>query len=393
MPFLVNPTIVEASGIAAITDLSPYRVVILADVPRLPAAVADRLAGFVKAGGGLLIAPGGRAEPSFYNAWQAPSGETIPPAQLKERAVPAEPLRLDLKSFTHPALRLVAQPDQSDARLGLVSAYWKMTVDEPSTQLRIGGQFDSKAPWLVERQLGKGYVLMTPMAFDRRDSNLASLKCFVPLVHEMVYFLAAPTLVNCNIRPGTEWALSGTLPVGSPADSGTDPVTVILPSGEVRPVKNDRKDRRFVVRFSETREPGLFRLRLPAALAYAAGVASNSAPEVLFTVNNQPEESTLNLLTDADLAAIRSHVNLFLPESLEDLLMAFSGKVPGQELWKILVLCALLTLVAEVILTRWIVVHRHLHQAEPVVLRSPAENVQALKNRLSEMMGRSSHGP
>jgi hypothetical protein len=392
-PALVQPTIVEASGIAALSDLSPYRVVILADVPRLPAAVADRLTAFVKAGGGLLIAPGGRAEPEFYNAWQAPSGETVAPARLKERAYPSNPLRLDMKSFTHPALRLVAQPDQSDARLGLVSAYWKLAVDEPSAQVRIGGHFDSTEPWLVERQLGRGCVLMTPLAFDRRDSNLSSLKCFVPLIHELVYFLAAPTMVDCNIRPGTEWALSGTLPAGSPAGSGTDPVTVVLPSGDIRPAREDRRGRRFILRFAETREPGLFRMRLPALLAGAAGIASNSVPEALFTVKNQPEESTLNLLTDADFTAIRSHVNLFLPASLNELLMACSGRVPGEELWKILILCALLTLVAEVMLTRWIVVHRKLHQAEPVVLRSPAENVQALKNRLTNLMETSSHGP
>lgn len=390
--FLVNPTIVEASSIAALTDLSPYRVVILADVPRLPSAVADRLVAFVKAGGGLLIAPGNRAEPAFYNAWQALSGESVTPAQMKERAVPSAPLHLDLKSFTHPALRLMALPDQSDARLSLISAYWKLTVDPPPTPVRIGGQFDSKEPWLVERQLGKGYVLMTPMAFDRRDSNLASLKCFVPLVHEMVYFLAAPTLVDCNIRPGTEWALSGTLSAGSTATSGTNALTVDLPSGESRPARVEQKQRQFIVRFSETREPGLFRMHLPAGLAAASGVASNHAPEVLFTVNNQPAESALDVLTDADLAAIRSHVNLFLPESLDELLMSFSGKVPGQELWKILVLCALLTWLAEIVLTRWITLHRNLHRSESVVLKSPAESVQATRNRLAELMEVPPHG-
>ena len=127
-------------------------------------------------------------------------------------------------------------------------------------------------------------------------------------------------------------------------------------------------------------------MQLPTALATAAGVASNGAPEVLFTVKNQPEASALNLLTDADIAAVRSHVDLFLPQSLDELLTALSGKVPGQELWKILVLCALITLLAEVILTRWIAVHRHLHKAEPVVLRSPTEGVQAMKSRLTALM-------
>jgi hypothetical protein len=199
-------------------------------------------------------------------------------------------------------------------------------------------------------------------------------------------------MVDCNIRPGTEWALSGTLPAGAP-EVGTDAVTVVLPSGETRPARVEQKDRRFIVRFSETRAPGLFRMRLPPALAAATGIATNSAPEALFTVMTQPGESSLDLLTDADLAGIRRHVDLFLPGSIDELVMAFSGKVPGQELWKILVLCALLTWLGELVLTRWIALHRRLRQAEPVVLKSPAENVRAMKNRLTGLMETSSHGP
>jgi hypothetical protein len=390
---LITPTLVEASGISALADLSRYRVVLLTDVPRLPAAVADRLTAFVKAGGGLLIAPGGRAEPGFYNAWQAPSGEPVTPAQLKERIYPSDPRHLDIPSFTHPALRLVAQPDQSDARLGLVSAYWKLEVDPTPAPVRIGGRLDSKEPWLAERQLGRGYVLMTPIAFDRRDSNLPSLKCFVPLIHEIVTFLAAPSLVNGNLRPGTEWSVSGTLPAGTPPVPNTAAVTVVMPSGENRPAQIEQRDRQFTVRFSETREPGLFRVRLPAVLASAVGLTTNSAPEALFTVNNQPGESTLTLLSDADFAAIRRHVDLFLPNSLDELLMACSGKVPGQELWKLLILGALLMWVAEVALTRWIAIHRHLHQVDPVRLRSPADSVQATKARLAKLMEAPHHGP
>ena len=288
MPFLISPTIAEVNDIAVITNLSPYHVVILADVSRLPAAVADRLDAFVKSGGGLLILPGNRAEPDFYNTWLTPSGEPMVPAQLSQRIYPADPVRLDPRSFTHPALRLVSQPEQSDARFSLISSYWKLDVDPSSARVRIGGRFSTREPWLVERQLGKGYVLMTSMAFDRQDSNISSLKCFVPLVHELVYFLTAPTLINCKPAQG------------------------------------------------------------------------------------QPAESSLTLLTNADLAAIRRHVNVLIPGSLDELLQTLSGKIPGQELWKILVLCVILTWLAEMALTRWITLHRR--------LRSSNDAIHAMRN-------------
>ncbi len=386
LPFLVKPTIVEAANITTIKDLSPYQVIILADVSRLPATESDRIAAFVKAGGGLLVTPGARAEPAFYNAWQTSAGETILPARLEERSYPSDPLKLELHSFTHPAVKLIAQPDQSDARLGLVSGYWKLGLDPASTEVRIGGRLESGAPWLLERHLGKGNVLMTPVAFDRRDSNLSSLKCFVPLIHEMVYFLAAPSLQDCNIAPGSEWTLSGLCPPEMGTSRITELATVVLPSGEERSLSIKQDKNKFIVRFTETRQPGLYHMRLPTALALAAGAASNNNAEVLFAVNNQPEESTLTFLTDADIAAVRSHVVLFLPKSLDELLTAFTGKVPGQELWKILVLCALLILLAEVVLTRWITLHRHLHQDNSVALKSPAESVQAMKAKLTELM-------
>ena len=386
LPFLVKPTIVEAADIAATKDLSLFRVIILADVSRLPAAESERVAAFVKAGGGLLITPGSRAEPAFYNNWQTSAGEPLLPARLDERLYPADPLKLELKSFTHPAVQLIAQPDQSDAPLGLIAGYWKLGLDPTSNGIRIGGKLESGAPWLLERPLGKGKVLMTPMAFDRRDSNLSTLKCFVPLIHEMVYYLAAQTLQECNIAPGTEWTLTGPFPTDIQTSKETESATVVLPSGVERPVRIKQENGQFIVRFADTCQPGLFRMRLPAALAALSGASSNSSNEVLFTVQNQPEESSLTCLTDADIAAVRSHVDLFLPKSIDELLTAFTGKVPGQELWKILILCALLTLIAEVALTRWITLQRHLHQAKPVTLKSPAETVQATKARLSELM-------
>lgn len=386
IPYLVSPTIVEAADIATIRDLAAYRVILLADVPRLPAAEAARISAFVKGGGGLFIAPGTRADAGFYNSWQTSAGETILPALLDKRAYPSDPLRLDLASFTHPAVQLVAQPEKSDARLGLVSGYWQVSPATAGKQVRVGARLESGEPWLMERQLGAGRVFMLPLAFDRRDSNLSVLKCFVPLVHEMVYALAESGIQDCNVMPGAEWARKGMLPAGFAASQDTGKASVSLPGGGESTARIEQLGNRFTVRFSETWQAGVYRVRMPVSLAESAGVASNSAPDALFAVTPQPGESTLTLLSDADVASIRSHVPFFLPGTFDELLASVTGKVPGQELWKILILCALLTLVAEALLTRWITLHRQLHQDSPVALRSPAESVKAMKNRLMELM-------
>jgi hypothetical protein len=386
MSYLVEPTIVQAADIGTIRDLGAYRVILMADVPRLPAIEAERLARFVKEGGGLLILPGNRAEPAFYNTWQSLAGEAIPPARLDKRIYPPDPVLLDLRSLTHPAVRLVAQPDQSDLRLGLVAAYWKPGLEADAPSVRVAGRLESGDPWLLERQIGKGYVLMSTLAFDRRDSNFSSLKCFVPMIHEMVNYLAAPRMQICNLQPGAEYSLAGSLPAAPPPGTNALSAAVILPTGEEATVAIDYTGKEFRLRFPGTRFPGLYRVRLPDLIASAIGIPTNQVHEALFAVAHQTAESTLTPLGDADVSALRNHMDLFLPQNINELVAAFTGQVPGQELWKILILCALLILLAESALTRWITLHRHLHQAKPVELRSPAESVRATKARLEQLM-------
>lgn len=384
---LVEPTIVAAADLGSIRDLGAFRVILLADVPRLPAEEAERLTAFVKGGGGLLVLPGNRAQPAFYNAWQSLAGEPLLPLRLEKRVYPGDPLLLDLKSFMHPAVQLVGQPDQSDLRLALVNGYWKLGAENAAEGVRVCARMESGEPWIVERTLGKGSVLMSAIAFDRRDSNLSTLKSFVPMVHEMVYYLAEPTLRVCNLAPGTEWTLAGSLPASAGSVAIPGSATVAPPSGKPAQARVDYRGREFRLRFPATLQPGLYRVTLPPLLASLAGVPAGQAPEALFTVTQQPEESTITLLNDSDIATLRNHVDLFLPATASELLAAFTGEVPGQELWKILVLCALLCLVSESTLTRWITLRRQLHQAKPVELRSPAESVQATKDRLTKLMG------
>ena len=60
---------------------------------------------------------------------------------------------------------------------------------------------------------------------------------------------------------------------------------------------------------------------------------------------------------------------------------AISGEVPGEEFWKVLAAGALLALLGEVALSRWIALQRRFHAAETVAFRSPSENAADLQGR------------
>ena len=61
--YLVAPEVVGAAGLASLRTLDAYEVVVLMDVPRLPAEAATRLADFVSAGGGCSSRRGCRPNP------------------------------------------------------------------------------------------------------------------------------------------------------------------------------------------------------------------------------------------------------------------------------------------------------------------------------------------
>ncbi|MBM4038251.1 MAG: VWA domain-containing protein [Planctomycetes bacterium] len=206
--FLVEPTVVPLPEIGSVKSFRDYAAVVLANVATLPASVANDLAGYVQSGGGLLVAPGPRADPKFYNAWATASSAPVMPASLAQpRDVHESPVRLTPRSFSHPALQLLSDVQASDTTLALVKSYWKLDADERDSDVRVGGRLASGEPFVVERKLGKGYVLLAATTLDPAGSNLPALKSFVPLLHEAVYYLASPMMLEPNVAPGTEVTL------------------------------------------------------------------------------------------------------------------------------------------------------------------------------------------
>jgi hypothetical protein len=202
---LVVPEVVPAPDVAKVQDLSRYAVVVLAEVSLLPTAFATELDRFVRGGGGLLVAPGAHAQAKFYGAWRSESGQLVLPGRLtKLRPLAEKPAHLAADTFSHPALDAVADPSQSDVRLTLISLYWQVEVDEKDAAVSVAAQLESGDPALVERKLGKGRVLLATMALHPRGCNLPALKCFVPMMHEIAYYLARPTMVECNVASGSD---------------------------------------------------------------------------------------------------------------------------------------------------------------------------------------------
>ncbi len=365
--FLIDPKLIAAPDIGDEGDFTAYRAVILANVSRLNTVASGALARFVAAGGGLWILPGERSDGGFYNNWTDASGLHVMPATMgAQRALPPGGVAMAAKTFNHPALERLATAGQSDASDALVRAYWPLAVDRRNTAVRIGGMLQDGSPLLVERKLGKGRVLMTAMSLDHHDANLPALNCFVPLVHEAVYYLCEAAVPETNIPPSEDVTLT-MLP-------GADAAGLHLPAGAVVPVDSPSGRRKmatvltcgptFEADFRGAEEPGLYTL-LPAG-------EKAGAVRLPFVVKSDPQESNLAALSEGDLARVGKILPVFHAQNSQELLSAISGEVPGREIWKMLALAALAGLLLESALARWIARGRKSQKVEAVTFGATA---------------------
>ncbi len=391
--FPAKPEVVGVDA-AYMTDLGKYPVVIVANPPRMPNKLWQKLIDRVAAGGGLLVVPGDRTEPAVFNAIRAASGERFLPASFESRRNMNEaPAHFALKTFTHPALRLCSEASRSDAPLAMIKSYWQLKPDKADAAASVGATLDSGDPFLVERRFGRGIVAMTSFSMDRADSTMPSLKMFVPLLHELVYYLASPASVDSNIRPGVEMIfdiVDGKTPTPVPDSVSTKAeaaglpaeLPVATPSGLPGKATMARTDGHRLFRCSETRWPGLYRIMTSAIQDPPKGADGQPIPELPFVVLSNPEESCLSRLSDDELLTLRGWIDIFPPATYEELVSAATGGAPGQEIWKILMALALGALIAEIALARWIAANRRIMKSEkvdftdskssPNPLRSPA---------------------
>lgn len=209
--FLVDPTVVPAAKISTIPNLDGYDVIVLADVPRLPTAVAQQMASFIHSGGGLLVSPGQRAAPAFYNNWPGDNGRPLLPAQMADTlsvGSPDQPIQPSSSSLRHPALSKAADQDHSDFSTTTFSSYWKLQI--PEIQLdhsEVGARLNNGEIYLAGRKYGNGRILQLASSLDNSSGNLPTRHSYLPFIHELIYYLANPAAWDLNLDAGWELTL------------------------------------------------------------------------------------------------------------------------------------------------------------------------------------------
>ncbi|MDP6636626.1 MAG: VWA domain-containing protein [Phycisphaerae bacterium] len=384
--YLVEPTVVPVAKVVGQGDFGRYRVVALADVPRLPESVTKSLEKFVTEGGGLLIAPGRRAIADFYNQWTDVRHRNFIPAKLITRRVnPDKPAKAALNTFRHPALTVAGDMAYSDMDKAAISAWWKLMARAGGDT---GGNFNTSEPILVERQTGKGRVIILATSLGAEDSNLPRLECYVLLMHELAYYLAAGAgHPHAGAQAGATVVTELTASDASKlAAAQGETVSVTAPDGATLEAKTKINNRSLQLRFDDTHRPGLYSFQLPPSLAEPLKASTTDGKTVPFAVYGDPAEGLIETLAGDDFAMLASQMNVFHARTFSELASAVRGQIPGEELWKYLALGLLALIMGEIALTRWISSQRSAGATEGIPFVQEGGERQTMKQRARDAL-------
>ncbi|QVL34733.1 BatA domain-containing protein [Telmatocola sphagniphila] len=256
------------------------KVEILFDLPSPPQA---DLVHFVQNGNGLLIAPGDDFDPRRWR--ESEQGHALLPAHPikilgSETDLTTAP-RIDPKSLVHPVMQLFAK--NSELLSAYFPKYWDLST-EGIESAQVLARLTNGKPFLVEKNLGLGKVLLCAVPLDNRwRTNLTDLGDYVRLMHELVLHLGSESGFDNN-QP----AASGlTLPERIAADSH---MAITIPGGE--PIRDRMREIRGKLRSLTL--PGIYSFR------------EDNQPSQYVVLQENRAEHLLTYMNEADWEQLKS---------------------------------------------------------------------------------------
>jgi hypothetical protein len=269
---------VDVTSAARMTpaNLEKRAVVILNDTPFPPAAAGGALQRFVDQGGGLLVVLG------EHSTWPASDAALLPVTLGGTVDRPdGHGGGLGFLDRSHQVFEVFKAPRSGDFSGTRVFRYRALTARPGG---RVLARFDDGAVAAAEQRTGLGRVIAWNTTVDDSWSDLAKKPVFLPLVHQLVRYLARYEEPAASRTVGQVLDLtSGSILAGSRRDR-----VVLTPSGRRVTVSGSGPE------FLELDEQGFYELR-------STGAAETRPPAV--AVDIDPAESDLSPMDAREFTA------------------------------------------------------------------------------------------
>lgn len=286
----------KAKGTAGAIELENFDVIVLANVAALPTERVNAIAQWVRAGGGILVAPGDQVDPTAYDRTMLPllpqslrdPIDTTWGAQSDDKDSRA--LHLVKWESDHPIFTPFSKsaPELADAR------YFKISLLGPTTATsdrKVLARFTNGAAAMVEGSIGSGRTILYTSTLDRDWNDLPIHPGFPPLLQQAMRHLARKHAAFGETAHVVGSSVS--LPAGD-----LKKLEVRGPDGIGAVFEGERLVGRSVVRFGRTDRPGIYRV-----IGTDQTGATHEREELGFVVNLDPHGSDLTPATAAELPA------------------------------------------------------------------------------------------
>src|SRR3954470_23867666 len=308
--------------------LDKRSVVILNDTMFPPAGGGGVLKKYLERGGGLLVVSGDHA------TW--PQGE----AELLPGRFGATVDRMTGRSgslgyldYSHPVFEVFKAPRSGDFSAAHVFRYRALQTGPTD---RILARFDDGAVAAAERSVGAGRSVAWTTTLDEAWTDIAVKPIFLPLVHQLVRYLA-------HYEPPTSWLTVGQvldLTARAKGRGDRSDRIVVTPSGERMALSSAGEGNEGLL---ELNEQGIYEIRSTGAVS--------RRPEAI-AVNIDPAESDLSAIDPRELvAAVTGHATPTAAQPAQSQEMTREESERRQSLWWYLLMTGLLLLAAETVIS------------------------------------------
>jgi hypothetical protein len=296
-------------------------VVILNDVGFPPAGANGTLRKYVEGGGGLLIVAGDHA------SWPQSEAELFPGTLgASVDRTSGSGATIGFRDYSHAVFEIFKAPRSGDFSAARIYRYRTIS---PGPSDRVLARFDDGAVAAAERKVGLGRVIVWASALDDSYSDLPRKPVYLPLVHQLVKYLA-------QFESPRSWLTVGQVVDVSALTKARRNWLVITPSGK----------RVTSAGPLELSEQGIYEVR-PAG-------GSEAAPLAL-AVNIDPAESDLTPLDPNELvAAVTGRATpaaVFTPSPTDAAEFDVKDAEKRQALWWYLLLMGLMLLAVETVVS------------------------------------------
>jgi len=334
----ISPAELESS------KLGDYEAVVLADVQEFSDTTLAAFEKYLGHGGGLIFFPGSKINVGFYND-QLQKKYGFLPARLgairgdAEQQGPA--LHWQDKNYDHSIVSIWNDPAAGTLATANFYRSFELTPDgggnkESGPPAVVLHYADGKAA-VVEHTWGFGRVILFSSTASTKWNDLPVRPSFVPLILRSVGSILNRQDEQLNLAAGAKFRL-----ICDPDLTGKD-ANIVKPEGK----KDTGGPRRITVvngvpmlQFDDTDIAG----------GYTATIDADPPAVIKFAVLPNPEESKMEELTKAQLAAFSPPAQVVRWTPGTNLGQAIEKERSGTEFWTVLALLALITAVAESIL-------------------------------------------